>query len=229
MAGGIAQQSRNLFLTTGIAGIAAVLGLAGGQGLILVGGGEPRFDAPAVAVQRFFESRNTGLFATGSYLTVISLVIFLWFVAGVSALLREAGEEGPWRANLALASGAVLVATGILGAWELAAFRVHEGLDPRVARLVFDMGNLWFANSWVVLGSFSLASGWAMVSARLAPRWLGWLAIVAGVGLVAARGMWTTPFWLFPYGLFWIWVVVLSVRLIRRRPRPYDAQVSATA
>lgn len=61
MAGGIAQQGRSLFLTTGIAGIAAVLGLAGGQGLILVGGGEPPFDALAAAVQRFFESRNTEL------------------------------------------------------------------------------------------------------------------------------------------------------------------------
>jgi hypothetical protein len=229
MAAGIAQQGRSPFLTTGIAGIAAVLGLAGGQGLILVGGGEPPFDAPAAAVQRFFESRNSGLFATGSYLTVVSLVIFLWFVAGVTALLRDAGEEGPWRANVVLASGTVLVATGILGTWELAAFRVQEGLDAQVARLVFDMGNLWFANSWVVLGSFSLASGWAMVSARLAPRWLGWLAVVAAVGLVVARGMWTTPLWLFPYGLFWIWVLVLSVRLIRRRPRPYEAQGSATA
>jgi hypothetical protein len=55
------QPPRTRAVTTGIAGIAAVLGLAGGQGLILVGGGEPPFDAPAAAVQRFFECRNTDL------------------------------------------------------------------------------------------------------------------------------------------------------------------------
>jgi hypothetical protein len=216
--GGTLRPYRTRSLTTGIAGIAAAVGLSMGQGLMQVGGYEPPFDAPAVEIQTFFETRSSSLFAVGSYLQALSLILFLWFLAGVCALLREAEGEGPWRANLALVSGVVVVATTILGSWELAVFRADAGLDAQVARLVFDMGNLSFASAWVALGSFSLASGWVMASARSVPRWLGWWAIVAGAGLVAVRAIWTAQLWLIPYALFWIWVVVVSVRLIGDRP-----------
>lgn len=172
--GGKRTPHRTRSITTGIAGIAAAVGLSMGQGLMQVGGYEPPFDAAAVEIQMFFEARSSSLFAVGSYLQALSLIVFLWFLAGVSALLKEAEGEGPWRANLALVSGVVVVATTILGSWELAVFRADEGLDPQLGRLVFDLGNLSFASAWVALGSVSLASGWVMVSARSVPRWLGW-------------------------------------------------------
>jgi hypothetical protein len=48
---------------------------------------------------------------------------------------------------------------------------------------------------------------------------LGWWAVAAGVCLVAACAVWTNQFWLVGYFLFWIWAVVLCVRLLRR---PYS-------
>ena len=45
---------------------------------------------------------------------------------------------------------------------------------------------------------------------------MGWWLIVAGVGLVAARFVWTIDVWIMPYLLFWAWALVLSIRLIRR-------------
>lgn len=218
------QHSRTLSLTTGSAGIAAVILLFGAQGLMQFGGVEPPFDAPTVEIQRFFESRNSGFFAVGSYLSVLGLVVLLWFFAGVSALLKDADQEGPWRANIALSSGVVFVATVIPSSWELAAFRIGDGLDPQLARLAFDMGNLWFASSWVALGGFSLVGGWVMLSARLVPPWLGWWPIVAGAGLVAARASWTSPVWFFPFALFWMWVIMLSLRMIRRQSGSSDTQ-----
>lgn len=121
-----------------------------------------------------------------------------------------------WRAMVALVSGVVYVAATIAGGWELAAFRVGEGLDPQIARLVFDMGNLGFASAWVALGSFALAIGWVLVASRQWPSWLGWWAVAAGVCLIAARAVWTNQFWLVGYFLFWIWVIALSVVLLRR-------------
>ncbi len=47
--------------------------------------------------------------------------------------------------------------------------------------------------------------------------WLGWWAVAAGVCLVAAKAVWTTYFWLVGYGLFWVWVIALSVVLLRRQ------------
>jgi hypothetical protein len=102
--------------------------------------------------------------------------------------------------------------------WELAVFRVPEGVDPQIARLAFDLGNLSFASGWVALGSFAVAAGWAGLSTGAFPRWLSWWMVIAGLCLVAARAVWATNFWLLGYALFWLWVIVLSVRLLRRTP-----------
>ncbi|MGN9912223.1 hypothetical protein ACTMTJ_32255 [Phytohabitans sp. LJ34] len=64
-----------------------------------------------------------------------------------------------WRAPLVLATGlgnALAVGVG----WELAATRAGEGLDPELARLAFDLGNLSFATAWVALGGFTVVTGW---------------------------------------------------------------------
>jgi hypothetical protein len=79
------------------------------------------------------------------------------------------------------------------------------------------MGNLEFANGWVAMGRFALCAGWAFIHIRLAPRWLGWLAVAGGVGLVLSRASWTSAIWLLPYALFWLWVIIISVRLQRAK------------
>ena len=54
---------------------------------------------------------------------------------------------------------------------EAASYRAKT-LTPELATYAFDVGNLGFANGWVAMGSFLLCAGWAMISARFAPRWL---------------------------------------------------------
>lgn len=66
------------------------------------------------------------------------------------------------------------------------------------------------------MGSFAIAAGWVQISAGFLPRWLGCLAVVGGVGLVLARAVRLTGFWYLPYGLFWLWVVIVPVLLLRR-------------
>jgi len=205
-------RSATVRRVTGYAGFTALALLAAGQGLIQVGGAEPPFDAPTRDIVEFFATRDAEFFAAGSYLSVLSVITMLWFLGGLYTLLRE-----DWRAPIALVSGVVYVAATVFGGWELAAFRVAEGLDPQIARLTFDMGNMAFASAWVALGSFALATGWAVLSTRLFPPWLGWWAVIAGVCLVAARAVWTTQFWLAGFTLFWIWVIALCVVLLRQR------------
>ena len=206
------QRSATVRRVTAYGGFTAFALLAAGQGLVQVGGAEPPFDAPTGDIVEFFATRDAELFAVGSYLSVLSVITMLWFLGGLYALLRE-----DWRAPIALVSGVVYVATTVFGGWELAAFRVSEGMDPQIARLTFDMGNMAFASAWVALGSFALATGWAVLSTRLLPLWLGWSAVIAGVCLVAARAVWTTQFWLVGFSLFWVWVIALCVVLLRQR------------
>jgi hypothetical protein len=202
----------------GIAGLAATVLLFGGQGCILASGSaEPGFGATAAQIQQFFETRDPSLFSIGSYLMVLGMVAFLWFVCGVHAAVRGHGSLREWLPTVALASGVAAVGAILLDAWQLAVFRASEGLDPQLGRFAFDMGNLAFASGWVALGSFAIAAGWAALSCRSLPGWLCWWAVAAGIGLVAARAVWTSQAWLFPYALFWLWVILVSVRFLSGR------------
>jgi hypothetical protein len=209
----------------GIAGWAATVFLLAGQIFMQTSGSaEPAFDAPAAEIQRYFETRDPGLFAVGCYLEVLGLLALLWFVCGLSAALRRPAAQPGWLPTVVLASGTAAVGAVLLGAGQAAGFRAGDGLDPQLARFAFDLGSITFANAWVALGSLSIASGWAILAGRAQPAWLGWWALAAGVGFLAARAVWTTPVWLIPYALFWLWVVVVSTRMLQlRRPTPNHA------
>ncbi len=156
---------------------------------------------------------------------MLGLLALLWFVCGLSAALRRPATHSEWLPTVVLASGAVAVGAVLLGAGQAAVSRIDEGLDPQLARFAFDLGSITFANVWVALGSFSIASGWAILATRAEPAWLGWWALSAGVGMVAARAVWTTPAWLVPYALFWVWILVVSTRMLRNRPAQQPAPV----
>jgi hypothetical protein len=42
------------------------------------------------------------------------------------------------------------------------------------------------------------------------------LALVSGAGLVLSRISWTSQIWLLPYLMFWLWMLIVSVLLLRR-------------
>jgi hypothetical protein len=94
---------------------------------------------------------------------------------------------------------------------------LHGGkVTADVADFAFASASVGFTNAWISVASFALSSGWVILSTRALERWMGWWLIVAGVGLVAARFVWTIDLWIAPYLLFWAWALVLSIRLIRR-------------
>jgi hypothetical protein len=41
------------------------------------------------------------------------------------------------------------------------------------------------------------------------------LAIASGAGLALSRISWTSPIWLVPYLMFWLWVITVAVLLLR--------------
>ena len=99
----------------------------------------------------------------------------------------------------------------------MGAASLHGGkITPDVADFAWAFANVGFANAWIAVASFALCSGWVILSTRALEPWMGWWLIVAGLGLVAARFVWTSDLWTVPYLLFWVWLLVLSVRLIRR-------------
>ena len=188
-----------------------------GQSLIQVGGSEPSFDATSQEIVEFFESRNTVLFNIGSYLSVLSLIALLGFLGSLWNVLRRAEGEPGWVSLVAVGAGLGVVALLFGGgAWHLAVFRIDEGLDPQIARLLFDLGNFTFATSWVLFGALALSAAAASLWLAAFPRWLGWTGLIVGIWLVTAPIYWTSPVAFAPYVLFWVWLVSLSVVMFRR-------------
>jgi hypothetical protein len=204
---------------------ARAAGAAGLVGMLLVFApiiamsslGEPAFDATREEAAAFF--RNTAesswADAAGS-VALLGLVALTWFIVGFCLLLRRAEGEPPWRSTMALVFGALFAAYLFTDAsWEAAGNRGAD-LDPGLAQFAFDMGNIGFANAWVSMGSFAAFAGWAVLKTGVLRPWLGWLMVASGLGLVLSRFVWTTNAWLVPYALFWIWVIAVSIRLLRK-------------
>lgn len=199
-------------------GIVFVVLQMAAQALIQVGGTEPPFDATADTIVAFFMARNSQLFALGNYLSSLSLIAFLWFLGSLWCALRRAEGESGWLSFVAVASGLMIVAAVSAGSgWPLAVFRRDEGLDPQIARLLFDQANFAFANAWVMLASLSMATGIISIRTGALPRWLGWAGVMIAAGLLAARAVWATSGLVFiPFGLCYFWLIAISVVLIRR-------------
>lgn len=209
---------RELGRATGVAGIIATVLLF--TPIIAISTlGEPGFNATREEAAEFFRNGDSAWVSAAEATAALGMVAFLWFVAGLTTLLRRAEGEPPWRSTVALVSGVLVAAYGVIDAsWDVA-FNRGDELDSSVAIFAFDLGNLGFANAWLALGSFAIASGWALLVGRSLAAWWGWWPILAGVGLVAVRYAWESFAWTLPYFIFWAWVIAVAIRLIAR-PTP---------
>lgn len=199
------------------------------QCFIQIGGREPSFEASAQEIVAFFEARDTFWFDTGSYLSTLSVIPLLGFLASLRGALSSAEGEGGWLTLVATGAGLVFVALLAGGGfWHLAVFR-NEGLDPQIARLLFDLGNFNFAAMWVMIGVLVSAAGLVAIRFGAFPVWLGWTGLVVGVGLVIARIFWTSTVAFTPYVLFWVWLGAISVVMFRRSGTYPVADVQSAA
>jgi hypothetical protein len=212
----VAGAWRRLGRVAGFAGLAAIILI-----FVPIAVGtreEPRFNAPATEFLTYYRSPNTPAAQFRSFVFIVGLIAFAWFVVALTAQLRRAEGEAPWRSTIAMISGVLLVAPVLFGNEVAVALRADD-LDPQIAMYAFDEAQAAFANARVALGSFAICCGWVIASTRFLPRWLGWLAIASGVGLVLSRISWTNQVWLLPYMMFWLWVIIVSLLLLLRNFR----------
>lgn len=183
--------------------------------------GEPPLDAAVDDVLTFVRRTEVGWYPIAEMIFVLAMLGMLWFLVGLGLILRRAEGDPAWRSTVALLSGLLFVAYGLLDvSWESAAHRAGE-ISRELAAYAFDHGNLGFVNVWLAMASLAVAVGWLTLSTRVLPRWIGWCALISAVGLVVARVFWfVEPVWFGPYALFWIWLIGTCIRLIRRPPDP---------
>ena len=208
------QQRRNLARITGAAGLVTLVVVLGTS--LANDYQSAAIDSDADETVAFFQSLDDTFGAISSFATAVGLIAMLWFTLGLALLLRRYEDELPWRSTFLAGAGVVSVVSGQIASWDAAAYR-SDDIDPQVARYAYDLGNISFANGWVAAGAVGICTGLIVLRSRDLPRWLGWWALMAGVGSVLARAVWTQGYAFVPFTAFWIWVAVLSVTLVSGR------------
>ena len=208
------QQRRNLARITGAAGLVTLVVVLGTS--LANDYQSAAIDSDAEETVAFFQSLDDAFGAFSSFATAVGLIAMLWFTLGLALLLRRYEDELPWRSTFLAGAGVVSVVSGQIASWDAAAYR-SDDIDPQVARYAYDLGNISFANGWVAAGAVGICTGLIVLRSRDLPRWLGWWALVAGVGSVLARAVWTQGYAFVPFTAFWIWVAILSVTLVSGR------------
>jgi hypothetical protein len=208
------QQRRSLARITGSAGLVTLVVVLGAS--FANNYQNAAMDSSADKIVAFFRSLDDTLGKISSFATAVGLIAMLWFTLGLALLLRRYESGLPWRSAFLAGAGVVSVVSGQIASWDAAVYRSAD-IDPQVARYAFDLGNLSFANGWVSAGAVGICAGAIVVSSRDLPRWLGWWGLVAGIGSVLARAVWTQDIAFVPFAAFWVWVAVLSVVLVMGR------------
>ena len=180
---------------------------------------EPAFDASSSAFLAYAKSEANLPFAL-ALVGVVGLFGFTVFAAVLTARFRLAENRSDVAPTLVLLTAAIFIVLWLaeLGIGFAHTFR-RADLDATGASLLSGLSNGIFVVSWFAVAAFLVASGFAALWTRQLPTWLGWSALVIGIGLFLAGAAPLTAIWLLPYFLFFVWVLAASVVLLRSEPR----------
>lgn len=209
-----------------IAGIIFVVALLA-ESLVATGAGLTQNDSAAKIAAGLHEHRDRALLI--AYLSAVYAVAFVIYLCSLYNLLRGQAEGTRILGYLLLVGGVLFVAlhavsdigiTGLLGA-KLASFS-----DQHDQGLAYTLYLVTYALDSVgdVFGSLAaVAAGLLVMKSGVLPRWLGWIAILAGImfflqgfglgGVIATFGLVLD---LIAFVLFLIFVLTSSIMLLKR-------------
>jgi hypothetical protein len=143
----------------------------------------------------------------------VAVFFLLWFVAYLRHRLQAAEGEGGWLASVAYGGGLVSAALMLVAiALELASTVVAQhGGDPAAAKTLFSIGWEYYGVLGPPMGAMAGATAIAGLRHRILPAWL----CLPGLAL-AAFAAFGAFYGAFPVFLISLWLVPLSVVLVRR-------------
>jgi len=180
-------------------------------------------------ISRAFASpAPTGVWV-GLYLEVIAFLLFIVFVARLWDALRRAEGGTGWISAAALGAGVLFAGTSLLALafWGVQDYQAGSGVDVRVAMTLTAMHLGTYYLSWAVQALFLAITAVVALGMRALPRWLGWSAAAISVASLAAVAAPTGDLAEIPAFLFLIWIVAVSVVLMRRKEEPSLALTGA--
>jgi hypothetical protein len=161
---------------------------------------------------------------------ILAQLAFMMFVGYVCARVRDGG----WLATTALIGGIAAIMANLFSvSIVITVFVLRNDISPELARALIDIDGAGHLVQLLPLGVFVLFASAAALVTRTLGRVLSWAGIAIGatsIVVLAATGFPTSEnFFLWPFLLFLLWVVVISLRLgLARRRTPTPAAVAAT-
>ena len=166
-------------------------------------------------------------FWTGIFLEGLGLLVLIFFLARLWGVLRSAEGSSGWLSMTALGAGLVSVAVK-LASFPLGTVAFYEvrggGLDPQLAATLIHANDISFVATWAVDAVFLAATAATALRTGALPRWAGWSAAAIAPLMLAAVAMATSDSAQLPTALFLIWIVGVSIHLMRRPDEVADAR-----
>ena len=153
---------------------------------------------------------------------ILAFLFFLFFLGNLWSALRRAEGGSGWLSATAFGGGLMSVTIKVASAAPILAarYRAGDGLDPQLARTLQDINDASFYLSFFPLTVLLAAFAIVVIRSGALPKWLGWIAAAVGLGLIVGgmsgsadlQSEWAGV----PMILFTLWVIAVSVVLIRR-------------
>lgn len=180
----------------------------------------PEAAAPAREISAFYVDHSSGIRA-GAALSLIAVVLFLFFAGFLRRTVAQAEGARPWLASVIVAGAALMVASGTAAELINAAGAVRADedgrLDPETAQVHWDLAWM-FGFPGAACGAAAVLAALAVASFRTGAVLPSWLAVPT---LLLAFACLIPP--LAPSGLVVAvgWAVLVSVMLFRaEEPTP---------
>jgi hypothetical protein len=179
-----------------------------------IAGSTPDFLDEAPKIAEHYQD-DPGKLIAAAYIGLLGTAAFIWFIGVLRTRLRNAeGGEG-WLWSIAFGGGLVAAAMFLLvDTINLAAaLRADEdgAIDPNVAAAMFDLSGLLIAIGGLAGSATVLATAAVAFRTRVLPKWLGWISILLGIGLLSPIS------WIFAI-VFLVWTLVVAVLLFLSSP-----------
>lgn len=179
----------------------------------------PDTDDPLTKIKAFYDDGgNRAQIIISYYLLVLSAIFFFWFLASLRARLL-AVEGPPGRlTSITFGSGLVFAALLLVGASCFAfiageiTFGDVKNINPELERILPDLGYpiLLIGGMFAAIAMID-ATSILIVRTGFVPKWIGWFGFATAIGLLFA-------FFFVPMILLVLWVLFLSVALLRSAP-----------
>ena len=151
-----------------------------------LGGNTPESDASAAKVAAFYGDQSGRQFFA-AFVLAATAPFLVFFASALAACVRLDGghRHRPIWERVVTAGAAITAAAAVIAA--LIHFALADGADQNVSPIALQALNVLDANVWLPfnsgLGVMMLGAAGLLLTETVLPRWLGWLALLAGVAL----------------------------------------------